>query len=84
MEVHGPELLGLFLHIGHQVGPIDAFGKSGKVLDFSSQGKLPAGLMPNDHQRVQPRAPCIDRSRASSATRPENDNVMHDLYYQST
>src|SRR6185295_4486070 len=82
VHVYGAEPLGLLLHVGDQVGTVDAIRKSRKILDLSRKRKLPARLMPDDDQRIQSGAPGVYRGRASSAARSQNDYVMHVLCYQ--
>ena len=77
VHVLGAEALGLLLHVFDQVGAVDAFGKSGKILDLGGDGELAAGLMPDHDQRFQTGAGGIDRGGISGAARADNDDVSH-------
>jgi hypothetical protein len=53
MHVDSAEALGLLLHGGDEIGPVDSLGKSREILDFGSERKLASGLMSDNHQRGQ-------------------------------
>ena len=77
MQVLGPELFSLPLHVKDQIGTVDAFGESGKILDFRGNRKLAARFMTDDDQRLETGSGCIDRRRVAGAARPEDDHVSH-------
>ena len=77
MQILGAEPLGLLLHVLHQVRPLNAFRKSGKVFDLGGNRQLPARLMPDNHQRIEIRAARVDRGGVPGAARADNDHVAH-------
>jgi hypothetical protein len=52
----GPEPLRLSAHDGHEIGPHDAVGKTGEVLDRSGQHQLAARVESLDDNRLDLRA----------------------------
>lgn len=54
VTISAPKQLGLSTQVAHQVGPHDAFGKTGKVLDVGGVHQRTAGLDGAlEDQRVQ-------------------------------
>ena len=72
-----PKCSACFLHVLDQVRAVDAFGKSGKVLDQRSERELAAGFMAVDHQRFQIGAGRVDGGRVSGAAGANDYNISH-------
>ncbi len=47
------EALGLLLHVGNQIGPLNAFRPAGKVFHQRGDGELAAGFVAFQHQRFE-------------------------------
>ncbi len=71
------EILRLFSDVFDQFRTVDAFREAGKVLDQRSHGQLPAGIVPQHHERLQIGAGRVDRCRVAGATGTDNDDVSH-------
>ena len=78
MPVLGAEPLGLQLHVLDQQRAIDAFGKTGKVLDQSGERQLAARLMTAHNEGLQVRASRVDGGRVSGAAGADDHNVSHE------
>src|SRR5713226_1564699 len=63
--VFGAEALRLLAHILDQLRPHDSFGKSGKIFYQRGEGKLAAGLVAFDDQRLQIGAGGVECGRVS-------------------
>ena len=78
VEDLGAEALGLLLHLGHEVGALDALGEAGEVLDVGGVHQLAAGLdRARDDERLEVRARRIDRRREAGRARSDDDDVAH-------
>ena len=76
----GAELLGLLLHLGHEVRALDAVGEAGEVLDLGGLHQLTADLDRARHEhRVQVRPSCVDRSGEPRGTGADDDDLSHCL-----
>jgi hypothetical protein len=84
VDIFGAEMFGLQLHILDQFGAVDAFGKSGKILDFGGYRELAAGLMPDDDQGVEIGAGRVNGGSVAGAARADDDNVAHVLCLHTT
>ena len=58
-------------------GPLMPSGKAGEILDQGGQGKLPAGLVAGDHQRLQIGARGVNGGGISGAAGADDDDVSH-------
>ncbi len=67
----------LLAHVLDQLRPLDALGKTGKVLDQGSQGKLAAGLVTFQDQRLKIGAGGVDGRRQTGAARTHDDGVTN-------
>ena len=73
----GAEILRLLLHVLHQVGTVDAFGKAREILHQGGERELAAGFVAADHQRLQIGAGGVDGGRVSGAAGTDDDDVSH-------
>src|SRR5947208_2603110 len=71
------ETRGLPLHILDQLGALNTFRKSGKILNQRSQRKLAARLVALKHQWLQIGASGVDGGRKSGASGAEDHSVTH-------
>ena len=60
------EFLGLFVHVHDQLRALDAFGKTGKILDQGRGGELSAWLAAFQNERAQV---CARRRKSPPSTR---------------
>ena len=81
VQVFGAEVDGLLLHVLHQVGPVDPFGKAGEVLDQGGHGKLAASLVSGDDQRLQIGARRVNRGGISGTAGAHNNDVSHWIWW---
>ena len=77
VHILGAEMLRLLLHVLDEIRPVDAFGKAGEILDQRGDGKLAAGLMSADDQRLQIGPGGIDGGSVSGAAGADDHNVSH-------
>src|SRR5579884_4433670 len=56
VQILGAKILGLAADIFHQLGPLDPFRKTRKVLDQRSDGKLPTRLVSTHHEWLEIRS----------------------------
>ena len=78
VEDLGPELLGLLLHLGHELGAHDAFGEAGEVLDLGGVHELTTGLDgTRDEERGEVRARRIDRGGEARRAGTDDDDLSH-------
>src|SRR5580765_6415281 len=66
---------GLLPHVFDQLWAHDSLGKSGEVLHQGGHGKLSAGLVAFDDQRLQVGARRIQSGSVSGTSGPDDDNV---------
>ncbi|MPM78436.1 hypothetical protein SDC9_125447 [bioreactor metagenome] len=72
-----PEPLRLRLHGEHQIEPVYAFGKTGKILNFTGLGQQATRQHSRQKQRFQIRPRTINRRRQSSRTAADNHHIFH-------
>jgi hypothetical protein len=77
VDVLGAEVLGLLLHVLHQLRPIYAVRKAWIILDQRGHRQLAARLMAGDDQRFQIRARGIDRRGISGTTGANDHDIAH-------
>ena len=78
VEDLGAEALGLLLHLGHEVGALDAVGEAREVLDVGRRHEVAAGFdRARDDERLEVRARGVDRRRVARRTRSDDDDVTH-------
>jgi hypothetical protein len=77
VQVFGPEVLGLLLHVLDEFRAVNDLGKSGKILDQGGQRELSSGFMSADDERLQVGPRGINRGRVSGAAGTDDDDVPH-------
>ena len=76
---------GLGLHLFHQPGTLDHFGKTGIILHLGGDGELATGLQPGDQGRLQHGARRIDGGGAAGrAAAQDNDLRLLRVRHGST
>ena len=73
----GAEALGLAAEVGHHLGPDDAVGVAGVVLDVARDHQLAAPLEALDHERLQLGARCVERSGVPGGAAADDDQLTH-------
>ncbi len=78
VEHLGAEALGLGLHLGHEVGPLDAVGEPGEVLDLGRVHEVAAGFDgARDDEGLEVGSGSVDGGRVSGRARSDDDDVTH-------
>ncbi len=72
--IFGAEAFRLLAHVFDELRAENALGKSGEVFDQCSHGKLSAGLVAFDDQRLQVGARRVKRGGVAGASRPDDDD----------
>ena len=72
---------GLLAHVLDQFRPLDALWKSREILHQRSDGKLPARLMPFDHQRLQVGAPGVDGRSQAGAAGTQDHSIANGIFH---
>ena len=71
------EALGLRAHLLHEVGPHDALGEAGEVLDLGRGDERAAGLdRTREHDGCEPRPREVDRGRVTCRTGTDHDDAL--------
>ncbi|VXB86091.1 hypothetical protein BACI9J_570002 [Bacillus altitudinis] len=74
----GTELLGLLLHLDHEVGALDPLGEAGEVLDLGRLGEFTARLdTGGDDERLELCARCVDAGGEPGRTGTDDDELAH-------
>jgi hypothetical protein len=71
------ELLGLRLHVHHQLRPHDAIREAGEVFDLRGRGELAAGHVAGEDQGLQIGASGVNRRCVAGAAGADDDDVFH-------
>ena len=80
VEHLGAELLGLLLHLRHEVGAHDALGEAGEVLHLGGVHQFAAGFdRARDQQGLKVRARRVDRGGESRGAGADDDDLSHVL-----
>jgi hypothetical protein len=74
------EFLRLLSHVFDELGPKNAVGEAGEILNVCGERKLAARLVPIDHERLEVRACSINRGGQTSASTADNDDIVHSLF----
>ena len=72
----GTEALRLLAELHHQLGPEDAVGEAGEVLDVGGEHELPARADALDHDRVEVGAAGVDRGGQPGGTGADDDELV--------
>jgi hypothetical protein len=75
--VYPAEALRLLAHVFYQLRSLDAVGKSGKVFDERGHGKLTAGLVALNDERLQIGARRVESGCMAGATGADDDDIAN-------
>src|SRR5229473_1523559 len=76
----GSESLRLLAHVFDELRPHNAVGEAGIVLNVRGEGKLAAGLVPVQDERLQVRAPGVDGGSETGAAAADDEDVVHSIF----
>ena len=76
----GAEANRLLFHVFDELGTLDALGPAGKILHQRGDGKLSAGLVAFEDQRLEIGACSVNGSGKSGAPGAENDSVARRVF----
>ncbi len=77
MHEFGAEILRLHLHVLHQIGTVDPLRKPGEIFHQGGEGKLAAGFMAGNDERLQIGAGRVNSGSVSGATGAYDYHVSH-------
>src|SRR5712691_3641182 len=77
------EFLRLLAHVFNELRPQNPLRKAGEIFDMGGEGKLTAGFVPVQDERLQVRTGGVDRGGEASAATSDDDDVVHSLSLQA-
>ena len=75
----GAEFLRLLAHVFNKLRPKDSVREAGEIFDVRGEGKLAAGLMAVNNERLEVRARGINRGGKTCATTANDYDVVHSI-----
>src|SRR5712692_4415592 len=77
------EFLRLLAHVFNELRRQNPFREAGEIFDMSGEGKLTAGFVSVQDERLQVRTRGVDRGGEASAATSDDDDIVHSLSLQA-